>query len=149
MTSKLVSERISQFKSGRRRIIFIMVEKKSKKSKEEYFNACPKCGSVNFHRELDTSFITGNQGIFVCNNCGYNAPIFPEVSVKTLAKFKSETKQEVKKEVNKKEKQKIIQVDSIIVLILGFILLFFVGIGAFVVVIGGYYIIKFLIRRKR
>ena len=67
------------------------------KKKKHYTNACPKCGSTNYHIESDLSWMTGNQGIYVCNDCGHNAPFFPEVEADKLKTFKSEAKEVEKK----------------------------------------------------
>lgn len=107
---------------------------------KRFINACPNCGSTNYHKESDISWMTGNPGIYVCNDCNYSANLFPEVEEKGLKIFKSK----VKKKKIRHTKQKSIKIDSIIVLILAIIVLFFLGVVFFVIIIGGYFTIKHL-----
>ena len=64
--------------------------------KEKFVKVCPKCGSVDYHKESDLSFLAAGSGFFVCNNCGYSAQFFPEVTIDKLGKFRLNIKKEEK-----------------------------------------------------
>ena len=122
--------------------------------KEKYVTACPKCGSSNHHKENDISSIAGGTGIFVCNNCGYSSPFFPEVKIDRLKDFKSniENKSNIEKKENKQKTSKknvSVKIDSIIALVFGVIILIIFGIIPFLILFGIYFIIKFLFFRKK
>jgi ribosomal protein S27AE len=50
--------------------------------KDSSLKVCPRCGSTDILTNTLTGFIT--QPIYVCNRCGYQNSIFPEVDVDTL-----------------------------------------------------------------
>ena len=118
---------------------------------KDYVRACPKCGATNFHKESDVSVIAGGSGIFVCDNCGFSAPFFPEVKKSSIKNFKKQAVVEKTKE-SKKPKKKTPPVsskESITVIVLGVLVLIFFGIVPFLVAVGGYYSIKFFSSKKK
>ncbi len=52
--------------------------------KDNCLKVCPRCGSIDILSNTLTGYIT--QPIYVCNRCGYQNTIFPEVDVDTLKK---------------------------------------------------------------
>ena len=112
-----------------------------------YFNACPKCGSISHHTESDLSWMTGKSPIYVCNDCGYSSGLFPEVERKELKKFRSAVKSKAKKSKKFAQKAPAVEIDSIIALVVGVLVLFSFGPVYFVLIVGGYFTVRHLVRR--
>lgn len=64
--------------------------KKARPKKVRYKRACPNCGSRNFGTVgTDLTFLTGSAAqTYRCYNCGYKSRIFPMMSPRELASFK-------------------------------------------------------------
>ena len=54
----------------------------------KYVRACPKCGSPDVHRAAGYIDVITGMTEFVCNKCGYQASLFPEVAISKLKTFK-------------------------------------------------------------
>lgn len=89
-----------------------------------FVTLCPKCGGDRYHRENENAY-TGDQGFYVCNNCGHQAKIFPEVEVGKKEEFAQETSH------RKKEEEPTFSVSragsGILVLVASFLLFLVVG----------------------
>jgi transposase-like protein len=68
--------------------------------KDNCIKVCPRCGSTDILTNTLTGFIT--QPIYVCNGCGYQNTIFPEVDVDTLKNKFAQVKDDLDSEVSDK-----------------------------------------------
>lgn len=57
--------------------------------KDEYYPICPKCHSRNVHSDLSTNIITQGGSGMICEDCGYFATVFPEISEIKNSKIKT------------------------------------------------------------
>jgi len=52
--------------------------------KQKFIKVCPQCGSTNLsHSNIGEGMLKDR-----CRNCGYEAPIFPEMTMEEAKKFK-------------------------------------------------------------
>jgi DNA-directed RNA polymerase subunit M/transcription elongation factor TFIIS len=66
---------------------------------KEYITACPKCGSINVHGDLSKDMIAwGGSTRWVCGDCDYSAPLFPDVCKMQFKKFKKEIGERTKEQ---------------------------------------------------
>ncbi|NTV24006.1 MAG: hypothetical protein HGA85_06585 [Nanoarchaeota archaeon] len=64
-----------------------------KKKDEKYFLTCPRCGSTNVENDLSRDMVAWNTlNRYLCKNCNYSAPFFPEVSESGLPAFRKNIK---------------------------------------------------------
>ncbi len=56
--------------------------------KIKYINICPECYSSDYYISNDNGLITGQNGMYVCNNCGFRGTIFPQIDPDNIHKLK-------------------------------------------------------------
>lgn len=67
--------------------------KKNEKKKEEAIRICPRCGSAEINADLsDVMTIWSGSTKWICSNCNYSSPIFPEVLISEIENFRKEIK---------------------------------------------------------
>ena len=95
--------------------------KKLKKPRK--ITICPKCYSSNYYISNNDGLITGRKGMYICNNCGFEGIVFPQMSLDKIPKFKKIDKFDVPKKIKLKENKlnKINLVKLLIVLLLIFL----------------------------
>ena len=95
--------------------------KKPKRLKE--ITICPKCYSSNYYISNNDGLITGQPGMYVCNNCGFEGVIFPQMSLDEIHELKKTDKFDAPKKIKLKEKKlnKINLVKLLIVLLFIFL----------------------------
>jgi len=99
--------------------------------KVKFRQACPRCGSDNFHIESNISFVTGKAGFYICRFCGFSAEMFPKISEEEREKLGKDlgvpTKiKSVSDPKNKYDLAAIVAAAAVFILagILGFVLFF-------------------------
>lgn len=90
--------------------------------KMKYINICPKCYSSNYYISNDNGLITGQNGIYVCNNCGFRGTIFPQIDSDNIPKLKKTnqakyTPKKTKLEPNKPNRINLIKLFIVLLLI--------------------------------
>ncbi len=85
-------------------------------------NICPKCRSSDYYIINDNGLITGQNGMYVCNNCGFRGTIFPQIDSDNIHKFKKNnhakyTSKKIKPEPNNLNKTNLVKLFIVILLI--------------------------------
>ena len=88
----------------------------------KYINICPKCYSSNYYISNDIGLITGQNGMYVCNNCGFRGTIFPQIDPDNIPKLKKtspakHTSKKIKLEPGRLNKINLVKVFVVILLI--------------------------------
>lgn len=62
--------------------------------KDRYVKFCPNCGSPDVEIEKSNPLVwaSGMPARFICNNCNYSAPFFPEIKISELDKLQEDLK---------------------------------------------------------
>ena len=85
-------------------------------------NICPKCYSPNYYILNDNGLITGQNGTYVCNNCGFRGTIFPQIDSDNIPKLKKtspakHTSKKIKLKPDRLNKINLVKVFIILLLI--------------------------------
>lgn len=105
--------------------------------------ACPKCGSDNFHVQSNISFITGKPGFHVCNLCGFTAEFFPKISDQERQNLSGNPL--TPKPLTKSDPYNKYDLGAIAAASIIFV---FAGIMWFVIAFGGYFSLRYLFSKK-
>lgn len=71
-------------------------------SKTEKITICPRCHSSNYYISNNDGMITGQTGMYVCNNCSFEAPIFPQMNLNKISKLKQVNKLNIPENIKSK-----------------------------------------------
>ncbi|GEM_PF-6769142 len=120
-----------------------------KPKKVRYKRACPNCGSQNFGTVgTDLTFLTGSAAhTYRCYSCGYQSRVFPLMSPRELSQFKVGARKgkpvprppapkPARKTVKGSQGKKGSRGKKAAAAAAGIGLLYFLGIGGFIIVVG-------------
>lgn len=130
--------------------------RKAKPKKVRYKRACPNCGERNFGTVgTDLTFLTGTAAhTYVCYSCGYKSRIFPLMSPRELSQFKVGARKgkpvpRLAPKVVRETKKNGSPGKQVAALAGGVGLIYFLGVGGFIIAVGSVIAYKSWKRKKR
>ena len=78
---------------------------KEERKKLNRITICPLCHSTNYHILNNDGLITGQTGMYICNDCGFEGVMFPQVNLDEIHELKRIDKFDVPRKIKLKEKK--------------------------------------------
>lgn len=93
-------------------------------SRIKKLNICPRCHSSNYYISNTDGLITGHTGAYLCNSCGFEGVIFPQISLNEISKFKKINQIGIAQKINTSRKSDKINLSKLFIVLLFIFLIY-------------------------